>query len=97
MFRCNLKSLTFFLRICKFIFHSFTFKCFCLFKIISCNLLYSYPRAPEIRVELFHGPKHERERNIRKVIKRGGVTLSTYGIIEKNVDFLEETGCKWVS
>ena len=51
--------------------------------------------APEIRVELFHGSKNERERNVKKVIKRGGVVLTTYGIIEKNVEFLVNTAFKW--
>lgn len=51
--------------------------------------------APEIRVELFHGSKAERERNVKKVIKRGGVILTTYGIIEKNVEFLVNTMFKW--
>ena len=51
--------------------------------------------APEIRVELFHGSKGERERNVKKVIKRGGVILTTYGIIEKNVEFLVNTSFKW--
>ncbi|KAL5255931.1 hypothetical protein ACHWQZ_G011223 [Mnemiopsis leidyi] len=51
--------------------------------------------APEIRVELFHGSKAERERNVKKVIKRGGVILTTYGIIEKNVEFLVNTSFKW--
>ena len=51
--------------------------------------------APEIRVELFHGSKAERERNVKKVIKRGGVILTTYGIIEKNVEFLVNSSFKW--
>ena len=51
--------------------------------------------APEIRVELFHGTKSERERNVKRVIKKGGVLLTTYGIIEKNVEFLINTSFKW--
>ena len=51
--------------------------------------------APEIRVEIFHGSKSERERNVKRVMKKGGVALTTYGIIEKNVEFLVNTSFKW--
>ena len=51
--------------------------------------------APDVRVELYHGSKSERERNVRKVMRRGGVILTTYGIIEKNVEFLMDMNHIW--
>ena len=41
-------------------------------------------RAPGIRVKLFHGSnKTEREKNLRKVQKKHGVCLTTYGRLSK--------------
>lgn len=48
--------------------------------------------APGIRVKLFHGSnKAERERNLRKIQKKNGVCLTTYGLVVSSYETLGTT------
>ena len=48
-------------------------------------------RAPGIRVLSFHGgTKRERERSLQKIHRRGGVALTSYGMLVHNAPQLAE-------
>ncbi|RYG56498.1 hypothetical protein EON66_02760, partial [archaeon] len=44
--------------------------------------------APELRVKLFHGAAKQRERTLASVVTKGGVILTTYGMLTNNPDIL---------
>jgi len=58
-------------------------------------------RAPGIRVVTYHGTsKRDRVRALSKVHRRGGVVLTSYGMVISNIDTLSEKDCRefvWVS
>lgn len=41
--------------------------------------------APEVKVRLFHGNKGDREKQANNVIKRGGVCITSYGLVINEV------------
>ena len=59
-----------------------------------------FQRAPGIRIEHFHGgSKRDHERSLAKVHRRGGVCLTSYGMLVHNGPVLAEKDgkdFKWV-
>ena len=46
---------------------------------------------PTVKFYTFHGAVRERESELRKVWKKGGVLLTTYGMVPPNVKLLSNT------
>lgn len=54
--------------------------------IILCHLL----RAPGIKVESYHGSKREKERSLAKIRRKGGVLLTSYGLVVTSWEMMSQ-------
>lgn len=73
--------MNFILKIC-----TVTCTCFMHVDELFCYTL----RAPGIKVESYHGSKKEKERSLAKIRRKGGVLLTSYGLVVTSWEMMSQ-------
>lgn len=54
------------------------------------ELFFYFLRAPGIKVESYHGSKKEKERSLAKIRRKGGVLLTSYGLVVTSWEMMSQ-------
>lgn len=66
--------------------NEFHFRILVLLHVLFCHFL----RAPGIKVESYHGSKKEKERSLAKIRRKGGVLLTSYGLVVTSWEMMSQ-------